>query len=189
MTEKNSLDLYYDMREGSMTEKNPLDLYYDMKEGRIKLASKENSSGAVELLNNYISLLRVIYLVHQNGHWKCAGSNFYGDHLLFERLYNNAKDRVDAIAEKLIGIYGNDSFDHKVSLDKIAELNKFNSEDHIDNSLEAEKAFIQYAEDVYNRIKEMGEMTLGLDDLIMGQVSEAEESVYLLNQRKGVSNE
>lgn len=168
-----------------MEEKNPLDLYYDMKEGRVKLANKENNSNVVDILNGYIALLRVIYLVHQHGHWKSSGSDFYGDHLLFERLYKSAADRVDDIVEKLIGIYGKDAFLHSVIIEKMAEINKFNSDDHVNNSLEIEKLFIQYAEDAYGRIKELNEMTLGLDDLIMSQTSVAETSVYLLSQRKG----
>jgi hypothetical protein len=38
------------------------------------------------------------------------------------------------------------------------------------------------AEDVYNRIKEMGDMTLGLDDMIMSQCSDVEGYLYLLQQ-------
>jgi DNA-binding ferritin-like protein len=169
-----------------MSEKNPLDLYYDMKEGRIKLANKQIDSSAVELLNGYIALLRVIYLVHQHGHWKSFGPEFFSDHKMFESLYESASSRVDDMVERLIGIYGPEAFIDTEMISKMSELNKFNSNNAVENSLEAEKLFIQYAEDTYNRIKELGEMTLGLDDLIMSQVSDAEKSIYFLKQRKGV---
>lgn len=163
-------------------EKNPIDLYFDMKEGRIKLAKKADRTATVGMLNEYVAMLRVVTIVHQHGHWKCKGQEFYGNHLLFERLYNSSISRLDTVAEKLIGLYGNVALKHSEQTELINKLNKYTSDDHIKNSLEAEKDFITMAEDLYNRVKEIGEMTLGLDDMIMAQASEAETSLYLLDQ-------
>lgn len=165
-------------------EKNPIDLYFDMKDGRIKLASKADKTATIGLLNDYIAMLRLVNLIHQHGHWKCKGPEFYGNHLLFERLYDNSSARVDVAAEKLIGLYGNGSLKHDTQTKLINKMNKYTSDDHIQNSIDAEKTFITIAEDLYNRVKEIGEMTLGLDDMIMAQSSEAETSVYLLEQAR-----
>jgi len=170
-----------------MVEKNPIDLYFDMKEGRIKLASKADKTVSIGLLNEYLAMLRLVALIHQHGHWKCKSPEFYANHLLFERIYDNAAERVDGIAEKLIGLYGNAALKHDGQTKLINKMNKYTSDDHIQNSLDAEKDFIEMAEDLYNRIKEIGEMTLGLDDLIMAQSSEAETSVFLLSQAKASS--
>ena len=166
-----------------MSEKNPIDLYFDMKEGRIKLAAKK-SEKAPALLDKYVAFLRVAYLVHQTGHWKCKSSEFYGNHLLFQRIYEDAADRTDEVAEKLIGLFGNSALDDEGQLKLMYKLNHYNSDDRIANSLEVEEDFIKLATSVYETIKENGQMTLGLDDMIMNHVNKAETAVYLLKQAK-----
>lgn len=165
-------------------EKNPIDLYYDMKEGRIKLAQKsEENSGAVDLFNKYLALTRTMAVVFQHSHWKCSGSNFYGNHLLFQRLYGDAASLVDLIAEKLIGVMGNDSLKHSSQLSIMSELfSNFDSDNHVENAKEIVNIFLEFSDDLYNRLKEMNELTLGMDDLIMANASKVEEFGYLLKQ-------
>ena len=163
---------------------DPIERYFEMKEGRIKLAQKvELESDSPKIMNAYLSMLRIIYIVAQHGHWKCKGSNFYGNHLLLQRIYEDASDLVDAAAEKLIGVFGNDALNHVEQIERIAGVfKKYSSDDHIDNVKNAANDFLVASEDAYNRIKEIGDMTLGLDDMIMAQASKVEEFVFLLNQ-------
>jgi DNA-binding ferritin-like protein len=166
-----------------MVEKNPLDLYFDMKEGRIKLAQKSDESGAISLLNGYLAILRILVIVFQHGHWKCKGSNFYSNHLLFERIYNDANGLVDITAEKLIGIYGNSALLHTKQVPLMAEfIAKYEDEDFVKNSIIATESCLSVGEDVYNRLKEMAELTLGMDDMIMSNASKLEEFIFLLKQ-------
>jgi len=168
----------------SSEEKNPIDMYFDMKEGRVKLAQKEDS-GAVSLLNGYLATTRMMVLVFQHSHWKCKGSHFYGNHLMFERVYKDARKLVDLIAEKLIGIYGNDALMHDKQVAMMSELfNQFNGEEHFDNAIGAAELFLQLSEDTYNRLKEMDSLTLGMDDMIMSNASKVEEFLYLMRQAK-----
>ncbi len=165
-------------------DKNPIDIYFDMKEGRVKLAKKKDA-GSASLMNGYLALARTMVLVFQHSHWKCKGSNFYGNHLLFSRIYDDAGDIVDSIAEKLIGVFGNESLKHSEQVSNMSEVfEQFSGEDHFSNSLGIAELFLQLSEDVYNRIKEMNEMTLGLDDMIMAHSSKVEEFVYLLKQAR-----
>ncbi len=39
-------------------------------------------------------------------HWGSKGGNFYGDHLLFERLYGETLGGIDSLAERLVAEYG-----------------------------------------------------------------------------------
>ena len=48
--------------------------------------------------------LKFLYEVHQNHHWVCMGDPFYGDHLLFQKLYSCVVDEIDSVAEKTIGL-------------------------------------------------------------------------------------
>ena len=38
----------------------------------------------------YVASLKAMALIHQQSHWTTRGQSFYGDHLLFEKLYDSA---------------------------------------------------------------------------------------------------
>jgi DNA-binding ferritin-like protein len=146
----------------------------------------QDGSNTISNLNNYVCLLRAAYLIHQNGHWKCSGGNFYGNHLLFQRIYESVSDRTDAIAEKIIGIFGNDALRTKKHPSRMSEIcDKFTDENPLVNSIEVEKMICLALENIYDEIKESGNMTMGLDDILMSQHGDAETSIFLLRQALG----
>lgn len=139
-----------------------------------------------ELCCYYVALMRSISLVHQNHHWITKGENFYGNHLLFERIYKTADDDADLAAEKFIGLFGTDVLDLNLQAQMIGKImGNFASGDPIGTSLRIEKKFLDFSEKFYKMIKEEGKITLGLDDMIMAIASNRETSVYLLKQVLG----
>jgi DNA-binding ferritin-like protein len=133
-------------------------------------------SSAVEKMSLYVVFLKALYLIHEMNHWKVKQN--YGNHLMFQRLFEGVQEMVDEAAEKTIGVYGD-----LVSQDHVDELTKFfNPDGDIESSLKAEKAFQTFATNLYNDLKESGELTLGVDDMIMGHVSSSEVNTYLLQQ-------
>jgi DNA-binding ferritin-like protein len=133
----------------------------------------------------YVASLKALALIHQHNHWTTKGVAFYGDHLLFERLYNDTLKLLDLAAEKFVGLLGDKvlAYDtqsellHKV-LSKYSNLEGSPAQ----MSLEAVRDFIKFSKDAYNCFEEEGELTLGLDDMIMEIASKNEEFVYLLQQ-------
>lgn len=135
------------------------------------------------LLCTFVAYLRAIYLVHQNSHWESSGKSFYGNHLLFQRLYESAQESADQAAEKAIGVFDSKCMSPKVQhhlLSKI--LSKYENEDVFDNSINIELDFQTLAKKVYNKIEENGDMTLGLDDMIMATCNDREVGIYLIKQ-------
>jgi DNA-binding ferritin-like protein len=133
----------------------------------------------------YLATLRAIYFIHQQNHWLAKGQNFYGNHLLFQRLYESAQNNADLAAEKFIGLFGEDGIELSFQTElfnKIINRYKSLSKNPIAMSLAIEKEFLKLSEDAYNLFKKEGVMTLGLDDMIMSIASNREESVYLLQQ-------
>ena len=134
----------------------------------------------------YISTLRAIGIIHQNNHWLSKGTNFYGSHLLFERIYKSSVEDLDLAAEKFVGLFGPDCLDYKLQADLLSKvISKYNelSSKPFEQSLAIEKEFLKLSQDAYNSFKsEGGKLSLGLDDLIMSISSSREESVYLLQQ-------
>jgi DNA-binding ferritin-like protein len=133
----------------------------------------------------YIATLRAMTIIHQFNHWTTRGSNFYGEHLLFERIYDSALKDIDLAAEKFIGLMGDDCLNYDLQTDLLHKiLLKFKSLEGspTEMSLSIEKEFLKLSKGAYDCFKEEGKMTLGLDDMIMAIASSREESVYLLQQ-------
>ena len=142
---------------------------------------------SVKVAALFVATLKSIYVIHQQNHWLSKGNDFYGNHLLFERIYGVAKEDVDLAAEKFVGLFGSDCLDYdlqaKMSFDV---LKKYSSEkDLLERSLKIETDFIKFCKDSYECFKDEDTLSLGLDDMIMSIASNHEGVVYLLKQAKG----
>ena|ERR1039458_5691022 len=134
----------------------------------------------------YIATLKAMALIHQHSHWTTRGAPFYGDHLLFERLYNSALKDLDLAAEKFIGLFGDQILDYDLQTKLLSEvLSKYSDLEGspVEMSLTIEKEFLKFSKDAYNCFEDEGRLTLGLDDMVMAIASTREESVYLLQQK------
>lgn len=134
----------------------------------------------------YIATLKAMALIHQHSHWTTRGEPFYGDHLLFERLYNSALKDLDLAAEKFMGLFGDDVLNYNLQADLIHKvLLKYDSLEGspAQMSLAVEKEFLKFSRDAYDCFEREGRLSLGLDDMVMAIASSREESVYLLQQK------
>lgn len=133
----------------------------------------------------YVATLKAIALIHQHSHWTTKGVAFYGDHLLFERLYQSALEDLDLAAEKFIGLFGDECLNYDLQIELLSKvMSKYKNLEGspVAMSLSVEKDFIKLSKDAYNCFEEEGRMTLGLDDMVMAISSQREESVYFLQQ-------
>jgi DNA-binding ferritin-like protein len=133
----------------------------------------------------YIASLKGLALIHQHNHWTTKGSMFYGDHLLFERLYNSTIENLDSAAEKFIGVFGDECLDYDLQTELLGKvLLKYKNLDGspAEMSQAAIKDFLKFSQEAYNCFETESRLTLGLDDMIMAIASKNEEASYLLQQ-------
>ena len=133
----------------------------------------------------YIASLKGLVIIHQHNHWTSKGSNFYGNHLLFERIYNSALEDLDLAAEKFIGLFGVECINYDLQtelLNKVLSKYKNATDGGLAMSLVVEKDFIKFSGESYKCFESEGKLSLGLDDMIMAISSTREGSVYLLQQ-------
>jgi len=148
-----------------------------------------------DALSQLLVGLRLLAMVHQTAHWQTRGHAYYGDHLLFERLYNDSQEGIDGLAERLVGLTGDPSkvclCDQVHSMHTILETwkqrfgHKGAPEPNalVALSLNAETMLIKALTTIKKHIEASGALTEGLDDLLQGIASKHEEFVYLLTQR------
>lgn len=135
--------------------------------------------------------LKFLATVHQTHHWTAMGDPFYGDHLLFERLYGAIGDEIDAVAEKSIGLGSIDNVNISLQTSQLMSLVDDygvvqtipQSTELSKRSLMAEMKFLAAANALVQSMSERGALTKGVDNLIAGIIDKHEGHVYLLKQR------
>lgn len=164
-----------------------MNTFSSMKQLLSEQASETEEFGWCRLLAGAFALSTLELAAH----WKTKGSNYYGDHLLFERLYKDTSGEVDGLAEKAIGTTGDDSFisayrllqeaadcASKWDFDEVSDAESFTQV-----LLRAEQDFIEIINSVYLKFESRGYLTGGVSNLLEGMIDKHEEHVYLLGQR------
>jgi DNA-binding ferritin-like protein len=135
--------------------------------------------------------LKFLASVHQNHHWTTKGDPFYGDHLLFSRLYDGVTGEIDSIAEKAIGLGSTANVDITLVHNQLCKLIQgYGMTSTIPQPTElakrsylAEMNFLKVAAHLVEHMKSSGTLTRGLDNLLAGIEDKHEGHIYLLKQR------
>ena len=143
-------------------------------------------------LGVFIDLLRALSLLHHTHHWQTQGSQFYGDHLLYQRLYELADGQIDMVGEKAVGLGSADLVLARHSLENMRRyIEAIEDTDTMDapalkmakRSLLAEKSFITAGEKMMDQLKSKGLLTRGVEQLLGTILDQHEGLLYLLKQR------
>jgi hypothetical protein len=140
----------------------------------------------VSPLGQLLGCLRALQWLHITNHWQSAGEPFYGDHLMFERMYSGLTEEIDTLAEKIVGSEGASAVDPAPQISVAASwLARWSSVDGgaVARALRAELDLQAALLAVYSDLEASGRKTMGLDDFLMATASAHESNVYLLRQR------
>lgn len=168
-----------------------------------KLAAWSGSTGSVESSAQALSLilvyLRALAIIHQAHHWQTRGPQFYADHELFDRLYNDVVGEIDSVAERIVGSGGQglvNPVDQSKNVAALVELLYQEAlpspvetpADYVEVSKNAEIKFLYLVNLLAEKLKQVGDLTRGTDNLLAGVEDKHEEHVYLLTQRVKVAS-
>jgi DNA-binding ferritin-like protein len=134
----------------------------------------------VTLLDLWASL-RAAHHVFWTLHWQAKGAPYYGDHLLYQRLYEARVKEIDRVAEAIAALYG---------ADKLAPVPAWNAAGSvIAASVQAQNPGIRAAEMILSMATRANAAIgshpygLGINNVIAGISDSALEALYLLQQR------
>jgi DNA-binding ferritin-like protein len=149
--------------------------------------------GAVPYAQLSVILVHLKFLatLHQTHHWIAKGDPFYGDHLLFGRLYDAVVSEIDSVAEKAVGLGGTSNVDLVLQTKQVMQLAAGSGMSSTIpqagqaalRSYAAEMTFLKAVAHLVEQMKENGMLTRGLDNLLAGIEDAHEGAVYLLKQR------
>jgi len=152
--------------------------YVEPKPGAMNQAS--------HVLGSLLAILRAVAWSHTTSHWQVAGDQSYGDHQLFGKLYDPISSEVDKLAEKLVASFG------PVSVDAINQakvlafvLSHWDVPDPFERGLRAEQTLQSVIQQALDALEDMGQLSLGMDDLLRTMANDHETHLYLLQQRQG----
>jgi hypothetical protein len=141
-----------------------------------------------------LSWLKALSTIHQSHHWQAFSDPFYGDHLMYMRLYEAVQKDVDAMAEKAVGMGTIELVDPvkvlkhtEIILSVIYEARPGipNPTDLAMRSLTAELHFLKALERISQLLESRSLLTAGIDNQLAGLADLHEQNVYLLKQRAG----
>ena len=137
-------------------------------------------------LGVFLAFLRALTIVHQSHHWQTYGANFMGDHLLFERLYNETNAEVDVVAEKAVGVGGIELTNYFAQLHQIQHFldGVAKGEALTTESRRAEIMLLVSGELILESLNQKGILTTGIEQAIGNVLDLHEGHLYLLQQRE-----
>jgi hypothetical protein len=137
-------------------------------------------------LASLASMDHALYLLHQSAHWQSSGPTYYGDHLMFQRLYKPINKEIDSLGERAVGL-GDPRLvcpltTSQMALDLLQAWGKGHRVDApkrlVQLSLYAEKCFLKAIKEAMAQPASDGVL-----NLLQGIADTHEGNVYLLQQR------
>jgi hypothetical protein len=149
-----------------------------------------------------LAFLRAAAFVHQTHHWQTRGQTYYGDHLLFERLYGESVALIDDIAERAVGSVPNMGHllvQPLLQAGHLARLvwmfhpqeeheTQMGPDSYAATSLAVERHLLDVIPILRGRMEAAGRLSLGTDNLLQGVSDKHESFIYLLQQRTKVGS-
>lgn len=133
-------------------------------------------------LNTLLSCYHVYYQNLRNFHWNVEGSNFFELHEKFEQMYDDAKLKIDEIAERILTLRQRpvSNFSEYLELSKVKEAGKVIADDKmIEVLLENHKVLISHMRELLKVADESEDE--GTIDMIGGFLSELEKASWMLD--------
>jgi DNA-binding ferritin-like protein len=140
------------------------------------------------LVNALLGVWAAIRAEHQlfwTYHWRSKGSSYYGDHLLWQRLYEARVQEIDRMAEVIMAIGGPSAVDPMRSWVAVSDI--INRSEKL-GATDAARGVALVA-DTLNRIDSANELlgaganTLAINNVLAGFADKHLEALYLLRQR------
>ena len=146
----------------------------------IKLNEKEVSS-VVASLQQLLADFQVYYTNLRGFHWNIKGHGFFVLHSKFEELYNDAAEKVDELAERVLMLGGTpaNKFSEYLKVAKVKEIDGVsNADDALNNILETYSYLIAEERKLLSLASEVNdEVTVAL---MSDYLKEQEKMVWML---------
>ncbi len=132
-------------------------------------------------LNDLLSNYHVYYQNLRNFHWHVTGENFFDLHNKFEELYNDAKIKIDDIAERILTLRHSPKglMSEYLKQSDVNEENERDSHKMVDRLLENHRILIKKMREVLKAADKANDE--GTIDMIGGFLENLEKASWMLD--------
>ncbi len=143
---------------------------------------REKLIETVQSLNVLLSDYHVYYQNLRNYHWNVKGENFFDLHEKFEDLYNDARIKIDEIAERVLILRYRpiSNMSDYLAQANIQEVQpNYDDREMVENILKNHKVLIKDMRDVIKKAEAVGDE--GTIDMIGGFLESMEKKSWMLD--------
>ena len=133
-------------------------------------------------LNTLLADYNIYYQKLRSFHWNVLGKNFFDLHEKFENMYNEAKLKVDEIAERILTLRHHpvSKFSDYLKISSLSEASSLiTDQEMIEELLNDHKTMLAQMSQVLSKAEDAGDE--GTIDLIGAYIRELEKSSWMLN--------
>jgi DNA-binding ferritin-like protein len=138
-------------------------------------------------LAGFLAVTEALQMLAHSHHWQTKGENFYGDHLLYQRLYQDVQAEIDLVGEKLIGVSQDvgltNYFKRVKAMEMFLKAVTHSDQPYIVVTHDAELAYVRMGGELMDQLEQAGLLTRGLEQMLGNILDKHEEHIYLLEQR------
>lgn len=142
----------------------------------------ENLLPVVEELNTLLADYHIYYQKLRSNHWNVLGQNFFDLHNKFEEMYNDAKIKIDEIAERILTLrfHPMSTFKDYFKVSAISEKEDLKTDmDMVKETLNDHKILLVQMSKVIEKAEAISDE--GTIDLIGAYIRELEKTSWMLN--------
>lgn len=142
---------------------------------------KKKVQNVVEALQLLLADYQVYYTNLRGFHWEIKGRGFFVLHEKFESMYNDAANKVDEIAERILMLGGNpeNKFSGYLKVARLSEVSGVScSKEAVENVLATYKHFIAEERKLIKLAEEAHDVVTA--DMLTGYLKEQEKLVWML---------
>lgn len=142
---------------------------------------KDKTKLTVDELNNLLADYHLYYQKLRNFHWNVSGKNFFDLHEKFEELYDDAKIKIDEIAERILTLrhHPKSNLSDYLTLSSVKESNAdLEDFEMVEKLIEDHGIIIQQMRKVVKVADAAGDE--GTIDLVGAYIRELEKSSWML---------
>lgn len=133
-------------------------------------------------LNTLLADYHIYYQKLRSNHWNVLGQNFFDLHNKFEEMYNDAKVKIDEIAERILTLrfHPMSTFKDYFKVSAITEKDDLKSDlDMVKETLNDHKILLKQMSAVIKKAEAISDE--GTIDLIGAYIRELEKTSWMLN--------
>ena len=143
--------------------------------------SKSKTEEVAQQLNNLLASYSVYYQNLRAFHWHVKGNNFFELHEKFEELYNDAKEKIDELAERILTV-GHLPYSH---MSEFIQNSSIQEASYRENDSVLVSTVLQNQQEIINQMRIVISTASEIDDevtvdMITGMMSDTEKRTWML---------